>query len=248
MSTPPDFEYKEIIIMLGIIAAMQKEMENIVSRMDGAKCEKISGIEFVSGKVGGCDVVCAVCGIGKVFAAMCAEAMIIKYAPELIINTGVGGTLTEKLTIGDVAVSSAVCQHDMDTTALGDEPGLISGINKVYFDADAKAADKIESIAAEMGIKTYRGTSASGDRFVASTEEKERITSTFGAISCEMEGAAVGHVCFVNETPFVIIRAISDDADGGACENYGEFAAASATKSAALVCAFAESEARHTVK
>ena len=225
--------------MIGIIAAMQKEMDNIAANMDGAVKEKVSGIEFISGKVNGCDVVCAVCGIGKVFAAMCTEAMIIKYSPELIINTGVGGTLTRELGIGDVAVSSAVCQHDMDTTALGDEPGLISGINKVYFDADAAAAGEIEAIAAEMGIKTYRGTIASGDRFVASAAEKERITSTFGAISCEMEGAAVGHVCFVNEVPFVIIRAISDDADGGACENYGEFAAASAAKSASLVCAFA---------
>lgn len=225
--------------MIGIIAAMQKEMDNIAANMDGAVKEKVSGIEFISGKVNGCDVVCAVCGIGKVFAAMCTEAMIIKYSPELIINTGVGGTLTRELGIGDVAVSSAVCQHDMDTTALGDEPGLISGINKVYFDADSVAAGEIEEIAAEMGVKTYRGTIASGDRFVASAAEKERITSTFGAISCEMEGAAVGHVCFVNDVPFVIIRAISDDADGGACENYGEFAAASAAKSASLVCAFA---------
>lgn len=227
--------------MLGIIAAMQKEMENIASRMEGTVREKVGGIEFVSGKVDGCDVVCSVCGIGKVFAAMCAQTMIIKYAPDLIINTGVGGTLTRELGIGDVAISSAVCQHDMDTTALGDEPGLISGINKVYFDADKAAADKIESLAAELGIKTYRGTIASGDRFVASAAEKERIISTFGAISCEMEGAAVGHVCYVNEVPFVIIRAISDDADGGACENYGEFAAASAAKSASLVCAFAGS-------
>jgi adenosylhomocysteine nucleosidase len=225
--------------MIGIIAAMQKEMDNIAANMDGAVKEKVSGIEFIRGKVNGCDVVCAVCGIGKVFAAMCTEAMIIKYSPELIINTGVGGTLTRELGIGDVAVSSAVCQHDMDTTALGDEPGLISGINKVYFDADTAAADEIEAIAAEMGVKTHRGTIASGDRFVASAAEKERITSTFGAISCEMEGAAVGHVCFVNDVPFVIIRAISDDADGGACENYGEFAAASAAKSASLVCAFA---------
>ena len=230
--------------MIGIIAAMQKEMDNIAAKMEGAVREKVGGIEFVRGSVNGCDVVCSVCGIGKVFAAMCAEAMIIKYSPGLIINTGVGGTLTRHLTIGDVAVSSAVCQHDMDTTALGDEPGLISGINKVYFEADSDAADEIESIAGSLGIRTYRGTIASGDRFVASAAEKDRITSTFGAISCEMEGAAVGHVCYVNGVPFVIIRAISDDADGGACENYGEFAAASAARSAELVCEFAARRAK----
>ena len=226
--------------MIGIIAAMQKEMDNITSRMTSPVKEKAGGVEFIRGEIGGRELVCSVCGIGKVFAAMCAEAMIIKYSPELIINTGVGGTLTRELGIGDVAVSDAVCQHDMDTTALGDEPGLISGINKVYFDADRKTADVICNIAAEMGIKTYRGVIASGDRFVASSAEKEKIIKTFSGISCEMEGAAVGHVCYVNETPFVIVRAISDDADGGACENYGEFAASSAAKSAEIVCRLAE--------
>ena len=225
--------------MIGIIAAMQKEMDNIAAEMTSPVSESAGGVSFVRGYIGECEVVCSVCGIGKVFAAMCAEAMIIKYAPSLIINTGVGGTLTRALGIGDVAVSDKVCQHDMDTTALGDEPGLISGINKVYFDADSAVAEKIVAIAGSMGIKTHVGTIASGDRFVASFAEKERIVNTFGAVSCEMEGAAVGHVCHVNATPFVIIRAISDDADGGACDNYMEFAAQSAAKSAAIVCSFA---------
>ena len=219
---------------------MQKEMDNIAAKMTLPVKEKVGGVEFVRGKVCGTDVVCSVCGIGKVFAAMCAEAMIIRYSPELIINTGVGGTLTKKLGIGDVAISDKVCQHDMDTTALGDEPGLISGINKVYFEADAQKAKLISNIAKNMGINTCIGTIASGDRFVASSDEKERITSVFGAVSCEMEGAAVGHVCYVNDIPFVIIRAISDDADGGACDNYMEFAAESAARSASIVCALAE--------
>ncbi|MBR5447535.1 MAG: 5'-methylthioadenosine/adenosylhomocysteine nucleosidase [Clostridia bacterium] len=225
--------------MIGIIAAMQKEMDNIVANMTSPVKERAGGVDFIRGQVNGADVVCSVCGVGKVFAAMCAEAMIIKYAPSLVINTGVGGTLTANLTISDVAVSDRVCQHDMDTTALGDEPGLISGINKVYFDADTTVADKICDIAGAMGIKTHRGTIASGDRFIADMAEKKRIVDTFGAVCCEMEGAAVGHVCHVNEVPFVIIRAISDDADGGACDNYMEFAAAAATKSAAIVCELA---------
>lgn len=226
--------------MIGIIAAMQKEMDLIADAMTDPVRETVGGVEFVSGKLSGYPVVCSVCGIGKVFAAMCAEAMVIRYSPELIVNTGVGGTLTSELSIGDVAVSSAVCQHDMDTTAIGDEPGLISGINRVYFASDTAAADAICEIAAELGIKTFRGTIASGDKFVASTSEKERITSTFGAVSCEMEGGAVGHVCYVNNTPFAVIRAISDDADGGACEDYPSFAAESAKKSAAIVIKLAE--------
>ena len=226
--------------MIGIIAAMQKELDLITEAMTDAVHESLGGVEFVTGKLSGYPAVCSVCGVGKVFAAMCAEAMIIRYSPELIVNTGVGGTLTSELSVGDVAVSSAVCQHDMDTTAIGDEPGLISGINRVYFEADVSAADAIEAIASELGIKTLRGTVASGDRFVASAAEKERITSLFGAVSCEMEGGAVGHVCYVNGTPFAVIRAISDDADKGACEDYPAFAAESAKKSAAIVLKLAE--------
>ncbi|MBQ8523788.1 MAG: 5'-methylthioadenosine/adenosylhomocysteine nucleosidase [Clostridia bacterium] len=226
--------------MLGIIAAMQKEMDLIAEAMSDPVRESVGGVEFVKGELSGYPVVCSVCGIGKVFAAMCAEAMIIKYSPELIVNTGVGGTLTKELSIGDVAVSSAVCQHDMDTTAIGDEAGLISGINKVYFEADSNAADAIEAIAADLGINTLRGVIASGDVFVASNAQKERITSLFGAVSCEMEGGAVGHVCYVNKTPFAVIRAISDDADGGAVDDYPAFAAASAKKSASIVVKLAE--------
>ncbi len=222
--------------MLGIIAAMQKEADMIVAAMEDAVEETAGGVNFVRGMLNGCPAVCSVCGVGKVFAAMATEAMIISYSPSLIVNTGVGGTLTDRLSIGDVAISDAVCQHDMDTTPLGDELGLISGINRVYFDADADAVREIEAIAAELGIKTARGTIASGDRFVASVEEKRRITNAFSnCVSCEMEGGAVGHVCFAAGVPFVIIRAISDDADGGACEDYPSFAAEAARRSAAIV-------------
>lgn len=222
--------------MLGIIAAMQKEADMIVDAMTDAVEETAGGVHFVRGSLNGYPAVCSVCGVGKVFAAMATEAMIIKYSPTLIVNTGVGGTLTDKLSIGDVAISDAVCQHDMDTTPLGDELGLISGINRVYFEADENAVREIEDIAATLGIKTARGTIASGDRFVASTEEKKRITESFsGCVSCEMEGGAVGHVSFVAGVPFAVIRAISDDADGGACDDYPSFAANAARQSAAIV-------------
>jgi len=226
--------------MLGIIAAMQKEMDMIAAAMTDPVTEKVGAVTFVKGTLAGYPVVCSVCGIGKVFAAICTEAMILKYSPELIVNTGVGGTLTKSLSIGDVAVSTKVCQHDMDTTAIGDEPGLISGINRVYFPADGEAVSAICEIAKKLAIKTHCGTIASGDKFIASAEEKERITTLFGAVCCEMEGGSVGHVCFVNNVPFAVIRAISDDADGGAVEDYPAFAAASAEKSARIVISLAE--------
>ena len=105
---------------LGIIAAMTIEADLIKEAMTDVTTEEISGITFVSGKLGQTDAALAVCGIGKVFAALCTQTMILRYAPDCIINTGVGGTLTDKLGIGDLAISNAVVQHDMDTSALGD--------------------------------------------------------------------------------------------------------------------------------
>ncbi len=225
---------------LGVIAAMKIEAEHIVSEMRDTKCETVGGIGFTVGMIGNCQVVCAVCGIGKVFAAMCAQTMAVTYSPDFIINTGVGGTLTSALSIGDVAVSDNVVQHDMDTSALGDPVGLISGINIVEIPADGRMADRVVVLAEELGLKTVRGTIASGDRFIADVETKQTIVSRFGAIACEMEGAAVGQVCYVNQIPFVVIRAISDDADGGACEDYPQFAKKAAEKSAKLVVRLAE--------
>ena len=115
--------------MIGIIGAMDVEVENLKNKIQDKKVDIISGIEFVSGKIEGKEVVVAKCGIGKVFASICAEAMIIKFNPDYIINTGVAGTLTCELSIGDVAISESLCQHDMDTSPIGDPKGLLSGIN-----------------------------------------------------------------------------------------------------------------------
>lgn len=225
---------------LGIIAAMQIEAERIIAAMSDVKREICGGITYTVGKIGETDVVCAVCGIGKVFAAMCAQTMAVEYSPDAVINTGVGGTLTHDLTIGDIAISRDVVQHDMDTSALGDPVGLISGINIIHIPADEKLREAVCKIAAEMGMNTTCGTIASGDKFVADTAVKKYITEKFGGIACEMEGAAIGQVCYVNKIPFIVIRAISDDADGGACEDYPEFAKKSAENSAKLVIKLAE--------
>ena len=220
---------------LGIIAAMKIEAELIEAAMTDIVRETCGSIEFCLGKIGSTDIVLAVCGIGKVFAAICAQTMIVKYAPDAVINTGVGGTLTKKLSVGDVAVSSAMVQHDMDTSALGDPVGLISGPNIIEIPADAALAEKISAIVKDMGINTVTGTIATGDQFIAKQETKDRIVSRFGAIACEMEGAAIGQVCYVNKVPFAVIRAISDDADSGACDDYPTFAKMAAKNSAKAV-------------
>lgn len=225
---------------LGIIAAMTIEADLIKAAMTDTTAEEVSGITFVSGKLEKSEAVVAVCGIGKVFAAMCTQTMILRYAPDCIINTGVGGTLTDKLGIGDLAVSTAVVQHDMDTSPLGDPVGLISGINVIEMAADSVMVEKVCAICDQKGIRHHGGTIASGDQFIASREKKDWIVSTFSGIACEMEGAAVGQVCYVNKVPFVILRAISDSADGGACEDYPTFAKNAAKTSASVVLALAE--------
>ena len=226
--------------MIGIIAAMEKEMAGIEAVIENKKIETVSGIKFVSGTVYGKEVVCAVCGIGKVFAAICAEAMIIKYNPDVIINTGVAGTLTDKLSIADVAISTGLVQHDMDTSFLGDSVGLISGINVVEFKADDKTREIIKASVEEIGINYVEGVIASGDQFIADKAVKQRIVENFGAVACEMEGGSMAQVCYVNNVPFCAIRSISDTADGDPEMAYVDFLEIAAKNSISLTLKFIE--------
>ena len=225
---------------IGIIGAMSVEVEALKAKLDGATVTTVSGIEFYSGVLCGKEVVVAKCGIGKVFAAICAQTMILKYGVKKIINTGVAGTLCDKIGILDFAISGAVVQHDMDTTAIGDAPGLISGINVVDISASPALVAATESSAKELGFPCLVGTIASGDQFINNAAKKAFIRDTFGAIACEMEGAAIGHVCFVAGVEFVIIRCISDNASGEAELEYPEMVKRAAVRSEALVEALLE--------
>ena len=222
---------------IGVIAALSAEAENIVSVMEDTRVETVPSLTFTSGRIGKTDVVCTVCGVGKVYAAAAAEAMILKYAPDLVVNTGVGGTLTDKLTIGDVAVASAVCQHDFDCTAIGEPLGCVNvpGADGPFIPADEKTVERIAAIARETGINTVVGPIASGDQFICDAGRKAEIVSTFSAVACEMEGASIGHVCTANNVPFCVVRAISDSADGDAPEDFPAFVKKSAQVSANIV-------------
>ncbi len=222
--------------MVGIIGAMHIEVETIKSLMENKTAEKIGGVEFVKGTLHGKDIVAAVCGIGKVAAAMCTQIMILKYAPDRIINTGVGGSLSTKLAIGDIAVAESLVQHDMDTSPLGDPVGLISGLNMVNIPADKEAAEVLlKGIETLENIKGMRGVIASGDQFIASDEKKKFITDNFDAIVCEMEGASIAQVCYSNGVPFGVVRAVSDCADGSSHMDYGEFLPVAAANAAKLI-------------
>ena len=219
---------------------MSAEVEALKAKIENAKTEKISGAEFVSGRLSGKDVVVAQCGIGKVFAAICAQTMILRYGATTLINTGVAGTLSDKIGILDFAISSGVVQHDMDTTAIGDAPGLISGINIVEIPAAKSLCETAVSTAIEQGNRAIAGVVASGDQFINNASRKEFIRDTFGAVCCEMEGAAIGQVCFVGGVDFVIIRCISDNASGEAEMEYPEMVKIAAVKSQQLVEAILE--------
>ncbi len=231
-------------IEIGIIGAMQIEVEALCADMTDATVEELGGIRFTVGTLRGKRVVCAKCGIGKVFAAMCAQAMILHYAPRVIVNSGVAGTLSE-LSIGQVAIADEVVQHDMDTTAFGDPAGLISGLELVYIPTDPSVSSLLADCVRAEGVTVLRGTVASGDRFVAAGAEKDRIRSLFDTpahhvLACEMEGAAVGQVCYVNGTPYSILRAISDGGDEQAFADYPTFLAAAAATAARVMMRFVE--------
>ena len=219
---------------IGIIGAMSVEVEALIGMLENRAEELVGGIKFNTGSLFGKKIVVAQCGVGKVFAAICAEAMIIKYSPSLVVNTGVGGALNKELRPTDTVIAERLLQHDMDTSPLGDPKGLISGINKVYFDTDERAREILSSAAERLGLRAMRGTVASGDKFVADRADKERIVSEFSADVCEMEGGAIAHTALVNGTPFIVIRAISDSADGEANMDYMEFLPVAAKNSASL--------------
>ena len=222
--------------MVGIIAAMEIEANGIKALLKDKASQRISGIEFTRGTLSGANVVVCVCGIGKVFAAICTEIMILRYSPDCIINTGVAGTLTNELDIGDIAIGIDAVQHDMDTTALGDPRGFIGGINKVRIPCDPKLVEYIQKAVKSSGINFKAGTVASGDSFISSEAQKNSITEAFpDAVCCEMEGAAIGQVCAVNHIPYAIIRAVSDNADGDSPEDFPSFTEKAAGRSVAVL-------------
>lgn len=227
--------------MIGIIGALDIELERLIGAMREPAHREISGVPFTCGKLLGTDVVIARAGVGKVNAAVCAQTMALIYDPELIINSGVSGALSPELRVGDVVIGTDVVQHDVDTTALGDEPGFVSTVDRLSFPLDNFASTAIAAAAEELGIRAVRGRIASGDQFVASTERKEEIVRLFSAVTCEMEAGAIAHVCFLNRIPCAVIRSISDGGNEEAPMSYEEFLPLAAKNSSELTLAYLKS-------
>ena len=227
--------------MIGIIGAMNIEVEGILAMMEDIKTQNIAGTVFHIGYLNNTQVVAATCGIGKVNAAMCAQAMICMFSPKAIINSGVAGGMHESLNIGDIVISDELVQHDVNVLEFGYERGKVPGLDTKFFSADdtlVKQAKNIcDDIFANSTKSAYIGRIASGDQFISSAAQKSHIQELFGAYAVEMEGAAIAHVCHLNNIPFVVIRSISDKADGSADVDFGQFVGEAAEVSIKAVTA-----------
>lgn len=229
--------------MLGIIGAMKVEVESLKKLIDNCTIENISNIEYYRGKLFDNDVVVAQSGVGKVNAAICAQTMILKYSPDLIINIGVAGSLDKNINMGDIVIATGVIQHDVDTSAVGDPVGMISGINLINIPCTEKMVDALKSTAEKMhSLKVFTGIIASGDQFLNSQEKTRLIREKFGAIACEMESGSIGQVCYINNIQFGIVRSISDNGDSNSGFDYNEFVKLAAKNSIDLLTSFLKSE------
>lgn len=223
-------------VKTGIIGAMDEEVDSLKAAVTDAKITTIGGMDFCEGMLDGEPVVIVKCGVGKVNAGNCAQLLISFFGVDCIINTGVAGSLDASIDIGDIVVSTDAVQHDFDVTPLGYAPGQLIGFGSASLPADEKLRERAVNAARECApdIHVFEGRVCTGDQFIASTEQKEAIVAEFGGLCCEMEGGAIAQICCQNGIPFVIIRAISDKADGSAEMDYPEFEHAAAIRCAAI--------------
>ena len=221
---------------IGIIGAMEVEVAILKEKMEDVRIIKKASMDFYEGILAGKKVVVVRSGIGKVNAGICAQILSDVFSVDAIINTGIAGSLNKNINIGDIVLSTDVVQHDMDATGFGYRKGQIPQMPVFFFNAD----DNLRRLAAEVckevnpDIQVFEGRIASGDQFVCDQDVKNRIVSEFSAYATEMEGAAIGQAAYLNEIPFLVVRAISDKADGSAQMDYSEFEKAAVDHSVRL--------------
>ena len=200
--------------MLGIIGAMDKEVDALRSEMQGAEDGQIGFTRYTVGTLWGVKTCLARCGIGKVHAALCAQAMVLSFPVTALLNIGVAGALRETLNVGDVVIARSAVQHDIDTTPLGDPPGLISGPGIVHIPCDDSLAGLLKEAAEKAGLYAEEGAVTTGDQFIVGLEKKRKLARDYGAAACDMEGGAIAQCCYEMNVPYAAVRAISDTRDG----------------------------------
>ena len=220
---------------IGIIAAMDEEINSIKKIMRDISVKEIYELEFIQGKINTKDVVLVKCGVGKVNAARTTQILLNNFEIEYVINVGTAGSLNENIEIGDVVIGEKLVQHDFDITAAGHEKGYITGVGKLFY-SDKNLVEKAKEVIQGINenFNAFIGTIATGDIFVQDIQVKERIKAEFNADCAEMEGAAIAQVCTLANIPFIVIRSISDKPNGNnaidfekylelACERYAKF-------------------------
>ena len=228
--------------MLGIIGAMDEEVAMIKAQLTDVQVETRAAMDFYKGKLEGKEVVVVRSGIGKVNAAMCTQILADIYGVTGVVNTGIAGSLKAEIDIGDIVLSSDAVQHDMDATGFGYEPGQIPRVETLAFKADEGLIHLAEECCSKVNpdIHTFVGRVVTGDQFISGQEKKNWLIDTFHGLCAEMEGGAIAHVASLNEVPFLIIRSISDKADGSATMDYTQFSKMASYHSARLVEALIE--------
>lgn len=211
--------------MVGIIGAMEEEVAALKEDMDIQETVEQASMVFCKGKLCGKDVVVVRSGIGKVNAGICAQILVDRFRADMLINTGIAGSLDARIDIGDMVISTDALHHDMDATIFGDAIGQIPRMDTLAFPADEELVQKAAKAneKANPDIRTFTGRVASGDQFISSGEAKEKIVENFHPLCVEMEGAGIAQAAYLNKVSYVIIRAISDKADNSATLDYPTF-------------------------
>lgn len=228
--------------MLGIIGAMDEEVAKIKEQMEEVSVETIATMEFYKGTLKGNPVVVVRSGIGKVNAAMCAQILANQYQVSAIINTGIAGSLNADINIGDIVLSTDALEHDMDAVNFGYPLGQIPRMNTLSFEANQEMRSLAKKVceAVNPDVKVFEGRVVSGDQFISDKKKKDWLIENFAGYCTEMEGAAIAHAAYLNQIPFLIIRAISDKADDSATMDYPTFEAKAIEHSVRLLLAFCE--------
>ena len=223
--------------MIGIIGAMEEEVNQLKAVMEEVSVESRASMDFYKGRLEGREVVVVRSGIGKVNAGICTQILADIYGVTAVINTGIAGSLQAQIDIGDIVLSTDTLQHDMDAVAFGYPVGQIPRMDTLAFQADEALIECAEKCCKKVNpdIKTFRGRVVSGDQFIADKEKKEWLIKTFGGLCTEMEGAAIGQAAYLNGIPFLIVRAISDKADNSATMDYPAFEAKAIAHTVALM-------------
>jgi len=209
---------------IGIIGAMQEEVAILKSEMTVNETISKARMDFFQGQLLNKDIVIVTSGIGKVNAAVCTQILINDFNVDCVINVGIAGGLHKSIYPGDIVVAENLVQHDMDTTFFGDALGQVPRLDTFDFKCDPKLVNVAkESCNKVEKISTFSGRIVSGDQFIESSEKLQELHSKFDAFACEMEGASIGQVCYLNNLPFVVIRSISDNAINGSHMDYEKF-------------------------